>query len=104
MRRALIVAAVAMCAGAVAHAQTDLSPLQRPSRPMIEAAQTHYLSGTRFFETGQYDAALVEFEAAFALSQEPDLLNNVAKSFEREGSIKEALGAYAPLPCTKTRR
>ncbi|MBL9040509.1 MAG: hypothetical protein JNM83_02850 [Myxococcales bacterium] len=28
------------------HAQPDLSPLQRPSRPMIEAARQHYASGT----------------------------------------------------------
>jgi hypothetical protein len=32
----------------VCFAQPDLPPLQRPSRPMIEAAQQHYLSGTRF--------------------------------------------------------
>ena len=30
--------------------EPDLSPLQRPSRPMREAAQQHYASGTRFFE------------------------------------------------------
>ena len=72
MRRALIVAAVGMCADAVAHAQPDLSPLQRPSRPMIEAAQQHYLSGTRFFEAGSWDAALVEFSASFQLSGERD--------------------------------
>ena len=46
-------------------AQPDLSPLQRLSRSMIEAAQAHYQSGTRFFETAQFDAALVEFEAAW---------------------------------------
>jgi len=48
----------------VCFAQPDLSPLQRPSRPMIEAAQQHYLSGTRFFEAGSWDAALVEFTAS----------------------------------------
>ena len=56
----------------VALAQPDLSPLQRPSRPMIEAAQQHYLSGTRFFEAGSWDAALVEFSAGFQLSGERD--------------------------------
>jgi hypothetical protein len=39
---------------------------------MIEAAQQHYLSGTRFFEQGQWDAALVEFSASFQLSGERD--------------------------------
>ena len=47
---------------------------------MREAAQTHYQSGARFFESGQYDAALVEFEAAWRLSGEPDLLHIVSPS------------------------
>ena len=59
-------------------AQPELSPLQRPSRPMIEAAQQHYLTGTRFFEEGQWDASLVEFIASFQLSGERDLLFNIS--------------------------
>ena len=39
-------------------------PLQSPSRPMREAAQQHYASGTRFFEEDQWDAALIEFIAS----------------------------------------
>jgi tetratricopeptide (TPR) repeat protein len=58
------------------------------------AARSHSKTGEDFFKQGRFAEARVEFEAAFALSQEPDLLYNVAKSFEREGSIKEALGAY----------
>ena len=84
---------VAFClllAGGTAHAQ-DLSPLQRPSRPMIEAAQTHYRSGSQFFESKQFDAALVEFEAAWRLSGEPDLLHNLSWTHEKAGHIKEAL-------------
>ncbi len=72
-------------------AQPDLSPLQRPSRPMIEAAQAHYLSGARFFEAGSYDAALVEFEAAFRLSGEADFLHNLSWTHEKAGRFKEAI-------------
>ena len=79
-----------LLAGGTAHAQ-ELSPLQRPSRPMREAAQTHYQSGARFFESGQYDAALVEFEAAWRLSGEPDLLHNLSWTHEKAGRIKEAI-------------
>ncbi len=79
-----------LLAGGTAHAQ-DLSPLQRPSRPMIEAAQAHYQSGARFFESGSYDAALVEFEAAWRLSGEPDLLHNLSWTHEKAGRIKEAI-------------
>jgi len=63
MRSRALIVAVGLLLATGAFAQ-DYSPLQRPSRPMREAAQTHYLSGARFFESGQYDAALVEFEAA----------------------------------------
>ena len=71
--------------------EPDLSPLQRPSCPMREAAQAHYLSGTRFFDAGSYDAALVEFEAAWRLSGEPDLLHNLSWTHEKAGRIREAL-------------
>lgn len=79
---------------ALALAQPDLSPLQRPSRPMIAAAQQHYLSGSRFFEEGQYDAALVEFTASFQLSGERDLLHNISWTHEKAGRARDAL-AYA---------
>lgn len=58
------------------------------------AARSHSKTGEDFFKQGRFAEARVEFEAAFALSQEPDLLFNVAKSYEREGSIVQALGAY----------
>ena len=75
----------------VADAQPELSPLQRPSRPMIEAAQQHYLTGTRFFEEGQWDASLVEFTASFQLSGERDLLFNISWTHEKAGRTREAL-------------
>ena len=90
MSRALRIAALVLFP-CIALAQPDLSPLQRPSRPMIEAAQQHYLTGSRFFETGQYDAALVEFEAAFRLSGESDFLHNISWTHEKAGRIKEAI-------------
>ncbi len=80
-----------LCASVVTHAQPELSPLQRPSRPMIEAAQQHYLTGTRFFEEGQWDASLVEFTASFQLSGERDLLHNISWTHEKAGRTREAL-------------
>jgi hypothetical protein len=72
MRLKLVMTTASLFLGSLCNAQPDLSPLQRPSRPMIEAAQQHYLSGTRFFEAGSWDAALVEFSAGFQLSGERD--------------------------------
>lgn len=91
-----------LCAALVAEAQPDLSPLQRPSRPMREAAQQHYASGSRFFEEGQWDAALVEFEASWRLSGERDLLHNISWTHEKAGRAREALD-YAERYLTASR-
>ena len=72
----------------------DLAPLQRPSRPMIEAAQQHYQAGERFFRESLFDAAIVEFEAAFKLSGEPDMIYNLSRTCEKAGRLKESI-AYA---------
>ena len=69
----------------------DLAPLQRPSRPMIEVAQQHYQAGERFFRDGQFDAAIVEFEVAFKLSGEPDMVYNLSRTCEKAGKRKEAI-------------
>ena len=69
----------------------DLAPLQRPSRPMIEVAQQHYQAGDRFFRDAQFDAAIVEFEAAFKLSGEPDMVYNLSRTCEKAGRLKEAI-------------
>ena len=92
--RSTLVVCVLLCVAASGHAQPDLSPLQRPSRPMMEAAQQHFRSGTRFYEEGSWDAALVEFTASFQLSGERDLLHNISWTHEKAGRTREAL-AYA---------
>ena len=57
---------------------------------MREATQQHYLTGTRFFEEGQWDASLVEFIASFQLSGERDLLFNISWTHEKAGRTREA--------------
>ncbi len=89
--RSTLVVCVLLCVAASGHAQPDLSPLQRPSRPMIEAARQHFASGTRFYEEGSWDAALVEFTASFQLSGERDLLHNISWTHEKAGRTREAL-------------
>ncbi len=94
MRRCLlltIAVPVLLLSPLSSHAQPDLSPLQRPSRPMMEAAQQHFRSGTRFYEEGSWDAALVEFEASWRLSGEADLLHNISWTHEKAGRTREAL-------------
>ena len=87
-----------LCASVVTHAQPDLSPLQRPSRPMIEAAQQHYLTGTRFFEEGQWDASLVEFTASFQLSGERDCRVGTRRRAGLRRSVSEGLSPNPTCP------
>ena len=86
------------CIQSIALAQPDLSPLQRPSRPMIEAAQQHYLSGTRFFEAGSWDAALVEFSAGFQLSGERDCRVGTRRRAGLRRSVSEGLSPNPTCP------
>jgi tetratricopeptide (TPR) repeat protein len=56
-----------------------------------KAAEGHHETGTRFFTEGRYDLARIEFEAAYALTKEPDLLYNIAICYEREGDLKQVI-------------
>lgn len=67
---------------------------------MIEAAQQHYQAGERFFRADQFDAAIVEFEAAYKLSGEPDMIYNLSRTCEKAGKLQEAItyaGRYQSL-------
>jgi len=60
----------------------------------LDAAQAHTTTGQTFFTNGKFPEARIEFEAAYGLSKEPDLLFNIALAWEREGLVREAIGAY----------
>lgn len=60
----------------------------------LDAAQAHTTTGQTFFTAGKFQEARIEFEAAFGLSKEPDLLFNIALAWEREGLVREAIAAY----------
>jgi hypothetical protein len=62
----------------VVHAQTIAPTVpQKPTKPMIDAAERYFRDGVRFTEEGNYDAARVSFEAGYKLSGEPDFLHNL---------------------------
>ncbi|MBL9040467.1 MAG: hypothetical protein JNM83_02640 [Myxococcales bacterium] len=58
---------------------------------MRDVAQQHYQAGQKFFHDEQYDAAIVEFEAAYKLSGEPDMVYNLSRTCEKAGRLKEAI-------------
>ena len=58
-----------------------------------DAASAHYETGNKFFLDGEFEKARIEFEAAYKLTNEPDLLFNIAICYEREGAVRSALTA-----------
>jgi hypothetical protein len=72
----------------VAHAQTHAPTVpQKPTKPMIDAAERYFRDGVRFTEEGNYDAARVSFEAGYKLSGEPDFLHNLLGPPSDKGSL-----------------
>lgn len=89
MRLALITAcAVALSASAQAQAQGQ-------TQAGAARARVHFETGTRAFEEGDYSLAILEFEAAYEITQHPDLLFNVYSAAERAGRLEQAELALA---------
>ena len=55
-----------------------------------DAARKHFDTGIEFFNSGQYDAARVEFEAGLKLNGRPEWLFNLAKVAQHQGKLAEA--------------
>ena len=82
----------AVSAASVAHAQT-IAPTapQKPTKPMIDAAERHFHDGVKFTEEGNYEAARICFESGYKLSGEPDFLHNLSWTAERQGQLADAV-------------
>jgi len=96
--RNLGVVLMAFAASSV-HAQT-IAPTapQKPTKPMIDAAERHFHDGVKFTEEGNYEAARVCFESGYKLSGEPDFLHNLSWTAERQGQLTDAV-TYAEPHC-----
>src|SRR5262249_40072419 len=62
------------------------------------AAKAHYLKGAKLFNAKQYDQALAEYRAAYALSPKPALLFNIARALHEKGDRTEALAPQRRPP------
>jgi tetratricopeptide (TPR) repeat protein len=85
MRTALLFLCVALTAYLPAAAQ-DRDP---------ERARVHFEAGTSAFAEGDYTLAIHEFQAAYAITEHPDLLFNIYSAAERAGMLVEAEQALA---------
>lgn len=84
---ALVVAAVVTRVAAA----DEGSPSPAEAR---ERAADHYRRGMTHYNLGKFAEAIVEFEAAYKLSQEPDLLFNIAQAHRLGDEPKQALFFY----------
>lgn len=54
----------------------------------------HYQQALTFYERGQYQESIQEFQAAYAIKQLPKLVLNMGQANRKLGHAKEALGYY----------
>lgn len=69
------------------------APLGVVAQDDTAAARVHFDAGTRAFDTGDYERAITEFRAAYALTEHPDILFNIYSASERAGRLEEAAAA-----------
>ena len=60
-----------------------------------ERAVLHFRAGTSYYEEENFEQALEEFQAAYRLSERPEMLYNIGVTLERLGRWEEAAEAHA---------
>jgi len=58
------------------------------------AARAAFQRGSQHYDLGEFGPALTDFRQAFVLSNEPDLLFNIAQCYRRLGLKQEAIEMY----------
>jgi len=82
-----VVGVIAMLlVAATAHAE--------PSPQAVKAAKQHYIDGKKFQDAANYDAAVVEYEAAYKLAPKPVLLFNIGQCYRLKGDKEKAIASY----------
>ena len=59
-----------------------------------DSAEQHFEKAMRHYQAGEHDAAIVEFNRAYALSHESQLLYNLAQVYRKKGDHRQALAHY----------
>ncbi len=77
-----------------AHAQQQSSQPQQTVRITDRIARNHFENGNEYFRLGRYSEAAREFEHAYEISHQNELLYNVAWSYELAGDLRAALDWY----------
>jgi tetratricopeptide (TPR) repeat protein len=59
-----------------------------------ERARTHFESGRSYFDEGNYERALEEFQRTLEMSGRPQMYFNIGTTLERLGRLREAADAF----------
>jgi tetratricopeptide (TPR) repeat protein len=59
-----------------------------------DEAKVRYLAGRKHYDLGEFDAAIVEFEAAHALYPDKSFLFNIGQAHRQAGHAPQAIDAY----------
>lgn len=104
--RTVVAAALVLTGAAAARAQptdtpappaaaTPAAATPAPTTPeQFEASRAEYSAGAAAYEHGDYDVALVHFQAAYKLAPSPELWFNIGRCHERLGRWTAAASAY----------
>ena len=79
---------------AVVVATTTLATADPSDAPDRTRAKTHYKQGKAFLDSGLYDDAIREFQAAYQIAPVPELLFNIAQAARLKGDADRALAMY----------
>lgn len=94
MRIASVLVAILLVADTGLGFSQNNPPQPAPDSLTLSAAAAHQGSGEGFFRAGRWQEALVEFEAAWALTKHPDLLFNMGLCSERADKTAAAIDYF----------
>jgi tetratricopeptide (TPR) repeat protein len=90
-----LVVALALLAGGAALGILDTKPAAaEPDAATRAKASAHFKQGQAFFNRGDFDRALAEYQAAYEISAEPLLVFNMALCHDRAGRPEQALASF----------
>ncbi len=86
--------ALALATGLLAGQAPAPAPAAAPAASTSQEVERIFAEGAALYKAGKYRAAIEKFEHAYALFPEPNLLYNMARSYEALGEAEQALTKY----------
>lgn len=93
MKRAWLTLALALALPSVANAQSSVAS-SLPANVRSDLARTHFRTGMRYFDLSRFDEAATEFERVYELTEQHELLYNIARAHEAAGHAERAVEVY----------